>query len=114
MRGLWISPFILMVGCFQPQQRAQPGIPEKGIAQIDQLLQDAVDRKEIPGVVAIVANRDRILYHQGFGKMDVMNDVEMQKDAIFRIASMTKEITSVAVMTLYEDVMFDLDDPISQ
>ena len=114
MRRLWILPFILMVGCSQPQQAAQPGIPEEGIAEIDQLLQGAVDRKDIPGVVAIVANRDRILYHQAFGKMDVMNDVEMQKDTIFGIASMTKAITSVAVMTLYEEGRFDLDDPISQ
>ncbi len=114
MRRLWILPFILMVGCFQPQQGAQPEIPEEGIAEIDQLLQDAVDRKDIPGVVAIVTNRDRILYHQSFGKMDVMNSVEMKKDSIFRIASMTKAITSVAVMTLYEEERFDLDDPISQ
>ncbi len=114
MRCLWISPFILMVGCFQPQQVAWPEIPEKGIAQIDQLLQDAVDRKDIPGVVAIVANRDRILYHQSFGKMDVMNGVEMQKDTIFGIASMTKPITAVAVMMLYEEGRLDLDDPISQ
>ena len=83
MRRLWNLPFILMVGCSQPQQVAQPEIPEKGIAQIDQLLQGAVDRKDIPGVVAIVANRDRILYHQAFGKMDVLNDVEMQQDTIF-------------------------------
>jgi len=114
MRRLWILPFILMVGCSQPQQVAQPEIPEKGIAQIEQLFQDAVDLKDIPGVVAIVANRDRILYHQAFGKMDVLNDVEMQKDTIFGIASMTKAITSVAVMTLYEEGRFDLDDPISQ
>jgi CubicO group peptidase (beta-lactamase class C family) len=114
MRRLLILPFILMVGCSQPQQVAQPDIPEKGIAQIDQQLQGAVDRKDIPGVVAIVANRDRILYHQAFGKMDVLNDVEMQKDTIFGIASMTKAITSVAVMTLYEEGRFDLDDPISQ
>ena len=67
-------------------------------------------RTFIPGVVAIVANRDRILYHQSFGKMDVMNDVEMQKDSIFRIASMTKPITSVAVMMLYEEGRLDLDD----
>ena len=114
MRRLWFLPFILMVGCSQPQQVAQPEIPEKGIAQIEQLFQDAVDRKDIPGVVAIVANRDRILYHQAFGKMDVLNDVEMQKDTIFGIASMTKAITSVAVMTLYEEGRFDLDDPISR
>ena len=114
MRRLWILPFILMVGCFQPQQVAQPKLPEQGISEIDQLLQGAVDRKDIPGVVAIVANRERILYHQAFGKMDVMKDVEMQKDTIFGIASMTKAITSVAVMTLYEEGRFDLDDPISQ
>jgi len=114
MRRLWILPFILMVGCSQPQQVAQPEISEMGIAQIEQLFQDAVDRQDIPGIVAIVANRDRILYHQAFGKMDVMNDVEMQKDTIFGIASMTKAITSVAVMTLFEEGRFDLDDPISQ
>ncbi len=114
MKRLWILPFILMVGCSQPQQVAQPELLEMGISEIDQLLQGAVDRKDIPGVVAIVANRDRILYHQAFGKMDVMNDVEMQKDTIFGIASMTKAITSVAVMTLYEEGRFDLDDPISQ
>jgi len=114
MKRLLILPFILMVGCSQPQQVAQPELLEMGISEIDQLLQGVVDRKDIPGVVAIVANRDRILYHQAFGKMDVMNDVEMQKDTIFGIASMTKAITSVAVMTLYEEGRFDLDDPISQ
>ncbi len=114
MRRLWISPFILMVGCFQPQQVAQPEIPEKGITEIDQLLQDAVEIDDIPGVVAIVANRESVLYHQAFGKMDVLNDVEMQKDSIFGIASMTKPITSVAVMMLYEEGRLDLDDPIAQ
>jgi len=103
-----------MVGCFQPQQVAQPEIPEKGITEIDQLLQDAVEIDDIPGVVAIVANRESVLYHQAFGKMDVLNDVEMQKDSIFGIASMTKPITSVAVMMLYEEGRLDLDDPIAQ
>ena len=114
MRSLWILPLILIVGCSQLQQAGQPGIPEQGIAEINQLLQGAVDRQDIPGVVAIVANRDRILFHQSFGKMDVMNDVEIKKATIFGIASMTKAITSVAVMTLYEEGRFDLDDPISR
>jgi methyl acetate hydrolase len=85
-----------------------------GIAEINQLLQSAVESGEIPGVVAIVANRDRILYHQSFGKMDLENDLDMRKESIFSIASMTKPVTSVAVMMLYEEGKLDLDDPISQ
>ena len=73
-----------------------------------------MDRNEIPGVVAIVASKDRILYHGAFGKMDEANDVEMPRDAIFDIASMTKPVTSVAVMMLYEEGRLDLDDSISK
>jgi len=66
-----------------------------GIAEIDHFLQRAVDRNEIPGVVAIVATKDQILYHQAFGLMDVANQVEMRRDTIFSIASMTKPVGSI-------------------
>ena len=102
------------VPAFTPQGRGAILQLGKMHPEIDQLLQDAVDRHEIPGVVAIVANKDQILYHGAFGKMEVENDVEMQRDAIFDIASMTKPITSVAVMMLYEEGRLDLDDPISK
>jgi methyl acetate hydrolase len=85
-----------------------------GIAEIDRFLQGAVDRNEIPGVVAIVASKDQILYHQAFGMMDVANQVEMRRDTIFDIASMTKPVTSVAVMMLHEQGKLDLDDAISK
>ena len=112
MKGQWIiAATLLLVGC-NPQETKLPTISENGVAEIDHFFQGAVERNEIPGVVAVVANKDQILYHRAFGKMDVANDVEMPRDAIFDIASMTKPITSVAVMMLYEEGKLDLDDPI--
>ena len=84
------------------------------MGEIDQLFQGAVNRNEILGVVAIVASKHQIIYHQAFGKMDVANDVEMRTDSMFGIASMTKPITSVSVMMLIEEGKLDLDDPISK
>ena len=105
---------IFLLGGCQLEEAARKEINRVGIAEINQLLQSAVESGEIPGVVAIVANRDRILYHQFFGKMDLENDLDMRKESIFSIASMTKPVTSVAVMMLYEEGKLDLDDPISQ
>jgi len=113
MRYLWVIPAIfLLVGC-RPEEAARHEINEMGISEINQLLQSAVESGKIPGVVAIVANRDRILYHQSFGKMDLENDLDMRTESIFSIASMTKPVTSVAIMMLYEEGKLDLDDPIS-
>ena len=110
MRYLWVLPVIVLMGGCQPQQAARQEITEMGIAEINQLLQSSVEDGDIPGVVAIVANKDRILYHQSFGKMDVQNNRKMKKESIFSIASMTKPVTSVAVMMLYEEGKLDLDD----
>lgn len=80
---------------------------------IDQFLKGAVDRGEIPGAVAAVANRDRILYEGAFGLMNAANNVGMRTDAIFEIFSMTKPLTTVAVMMLLEDGRLGLDQPAS-
>ena len=86
----------------------------RGQIAIDHRLQEAVDTNEVPGVVAIAATSDRILYEGAFGSADAANDVVMQTNAIFEIMSMTKPVTSLAVMLLYEEGRFDLDDPISR
>ena len=120
MRPLWVLPVIVLLGGCQSQEAAYPEIEtypeisETGVAEIDQMLQQAVESGDIPGAVAIVANKDRVLYHQAFGKMDVAHDLAMQEDSIFSIASMTKPVTSVAVMMLLEEGKLGLDDPISQ
>jgi CubicO group peptidase (beta-lactamase class C family) len=66
------------------------------------MFQKAVDSKEIPGVVAAVVNRDRVLYLKAFGKQDVGRGIPMSTDTVFRIASMTKPVTSTGIMMLYE------------
>jgi len=91
-----------------------PSLSDNGISEIDALLQEAVRQGTVPGVVAIVTNKDRVLYHGAFGLMDTGKRKPMQKDSIFRIASMTKPVTSVAIMMLKEQGKLGLDDPVSK
>lgn len=82
-------------------------------SDIDAYLRSAVDTTKIPGVVAMVADGRGILYSGAFGEQNVAQHQAMQLDSIFRIASMTKPVTSVAVMMLVEQGDIELDDPIS-
>jgi CubicO group peptidase (beta-lactamase class C family) len=84
----------------------------KSSKAIDQVLREAVDRQKLPGVVAMVANADGVVYQGASGKRDTIKNVPMTVDAIFRIASMTKPITSVAVMQLVESGKLKLDEPV--
>jgi methyl acetate hydrolase len=83
-------------------------------ATIDSSLREAVERKDIPGVVALVTDRERVLYQGAFGVADVSTGRPLAKDSMFRIASMTKPVTSVALMQLVEQGRIDLDDPASK
>ncbi len=78
---------------------------------IDQVLREAVDQKKIPGLVAMVASADGVIYQGASGKRDTTENVPMTVDSIFRVASMTKPITSVAVMQLVESGRLKLDEP---
>jgi methyl acetate hydrolase len=80
-------------------------------AALDASLRDAVERTEVPGVVALVTDRERVLYQGAFGVADVATGRPLTADALFRIASMTKAITSVALMQLVEQGRLGLDDP---
>jgi methyl acetate hydrolase len=86
----------------------------EGSNAISTFLGDAVARGDVPGVVAIVVDRDKVLYHEAFGKMNVAKNAPMAKDTIFRIASMTKAVTSVGVMQLVEQGKLGLDDEVSK
>ena len=78
---------------------------------IDASLRSAVERNDVPGVVALVTNRERVLYQGAFGVADVATKRPLTADALFRIASMTKAITSLALMQLVEQGRLGLDDP---
>lgn len=83
----------------------------KASAAIDASLRGAVERNDVPGVVALVTDRERVLYQGAFGVADVSTGRPLTSDALFRIASMTKPITSVALMQLLEQDRIGLDDP---
>jgi methyl acetate hydrolase len=82
-----------------------------GSAAIDTSLRGAVERKDVPGVVALITDRERVLYQSAFGVADVATGRPLTSDALFRIASMTKPVTSVALMQLVEQGRIALDDP---
>src|SRR6201991_228628 len=82
-----------------------------GSAALDTSLRSAVESKEVPGVVALVTDRERVLYQGAFGVADVATGRPLTSDALFRIASMTKPVTSVALMQLVEQGRLGLDDP---
>jgi methyl acetate hydrolase len=82
-----------------------------GSAALDTSLREAVERKDVPGVVALVTDRDRVLYQSAFGVADVATGRPLTPDALFRIASMTKPVTSLALMQLVEQGRIGLDDP---
>jgi len=86
----------------------------KGGAAIDASLRSAVERKDVPGVVALITDREHVLYQNAFGVADVASGRPLAQDALFRIASMTKPVTSVALMQLVEQGKVGLDDPASK
>jgi len=85
-------------------------MPAAGTAAISAFLKDAVGKGQVPGIVALVAGRDGVIYHEAFGRQDVGKNLPMAKDSIFRIASMTKPVTSMGVMMLVEEGKIGLDD----
>jgi methyl acetate hydrolase len=84
----------------------------KSIARIEAALSRAVETREVPGVVAMAATEGEILYEGAFGLRDLASGPEMTRGTVFRIASMTKAVTSVAAMQLVEQGKLQLDQPI--
>nr|WKN34212.1 serine hydrolase [Tunicatimonas sp. TK19036] len=99
-----------------PLTEAKPesvGMSPERLARIDAMCQEAIEDGDVPGMVALVARKGKIVYYKAFGNADPSGK-EMERDAIFRIASQSKAITSTAVMMLWEEGHFQLDDPISK
>jgi len=97
--------------------RAEPeevGMSSERLTRIGKAMQRYVDRQLVPGVVTLVARQGRVVHLDAIGFRDVENARPMTADTIFRIASMTKPITSVALMMLYEEGHFLLSDPVSR
>ena len=90
------------------------GFVQKRLGRIDAVINAEIASGEIPGAVALVARNGQLAYYKSFGFADIDAQTPMQKDNIFRLASMTKAITSVGAMILYERGLFQLNDPVSK
>jgi CubicO group peptidase (beta-lactamase class C family) len=89
------------------------GLSSERLERIGRNIQMSVDENRIAGAVSLVARRGKIAYFKAFGMSNREDRKPMQTDQIFRICSMTKPITSVAVMMLYEEGRFLLNDPVA-
>jgi CubicO group peptidase (beta-lactamase class C family) len=92
----------------------QVGLSSERLGRIAEALRADVERGRIPGAVVLVARKGRVAYLQPVGSRDKASGAPMTPDAIFRIASMTKPIVTVAALSLYEEGRLLLSDPVSK
>src|SRR5947208_3588780 len=86
----------------------------QSLAGLDAILSRAAEAKEVSGVVALAATDTGVLYEGAFGLRDIVDGPAMTRDSVFRIASMTKAVTSVAALQLVEQGKLQLDEPIGK
>ncbi len=90
------------------------GISAERLARIDQMCTEAVQKSDLPGIVSLVVRNGKIVHWKAYGMAENQAGRMLKRDDIFRIASQSKAITATAVMMLWEEGKFQLDDPISK
>ena len=108
---LYIFLVLLVIGCTNSENSR---IDLERLKVVEELLTDDINNNKIPGAVVLVGNEKGIVYQKAFGVKNPLTNEKYAIDDIFRIASMTKAITSVAVLKLWEDGKINLDDPIEK
>lgn len=90
------------------------GISSERLARLDAGMKKEVDDQNVAGLVTLLERHGKIVDFKAYGKLDVRKPDAMQKDSIFRIYSMTKPVTGVAMMMLYEEGKWQINDPVSR
>ena len=110
----------LLFSVVQPVRAAEAASPEKlgfsgeRLQRLDAVIQAQIEQKKIAGVVLYVAREGKAVRYRGYGMGDLEAGKPMTTDAIFRIASMSKAVTTTAIMMLYEEGKLMLRDPVSK
>jgi CubicO group peptidase (beta-lactamase class C family) len=118
--GLLVTIFIGLLGSavhaadLDTARPERVGMSEQRLAQITAITQRYVDEEKLAGAITLVARHGKLVHFEVVGKRGADDDRALEKDALFRIYSMSKPITAVAVMQLYEQGKFQLSDPISK
>ena len=98
----------------QTRASAPPAFDAQRLARIDSMIIRLVAQQKLPGAVVLLVHDGAVAYHKAFGYRNITTKVPLRRDDIFRIASQTKAITSLAAMMLWEEGKFSLDDPVAQ
>lgn len=88
------------------------GLSSERLARLDKVMQAMIDNKKTGGIVLLIARKGKVVHHKAFGFADIESGTKMTSDYLFRLWSMTKPITSVALLTLFEQGKFQLTDPL--
>jgi CubicO group peptidase (beta-lactamase class C family) len=89
------------------------GFSPERLGRIDNMIAEHVKNKTLPGAVVYIVRNGKVAYHKAYGTSNMATNAPLKKDDIFRIASQSKAVTSLAVMMLFEEGKFLLDDPLS-
>ena len=114
---LLVGPVVATTGWAQglpPIAPSDVGLSEERLGRLEEVVQSYVDDDAIAGAVTLIARKGGQAHVRAYGMADRDSGTPMRPEAIFRIASMTKPVTSVAVMLLYEEGRFKLNDPVGQ
>ena len=114
----FVSLFYFSSYCLTEEiERLDPkevGFSDERLDRIEPAMQKYIDEDLTPGVLTAIMRKGKIVHLETQGYMDVENKIPLQEDAIFRIASMTKPIASIALMILWEEGHFQLNDPVAK
>jgi len=114
----FVSLFYFSSYCLTEEiERLDPkevGFSDERLDRIEPAMQKYIDEDLTPGVLTAIMRKGKIVHLKTQGYMDVENKIPLQEDAIFRIASMTKPIASIALMILWEEGHFQLNDPVAK
>ena len=109
----FILTLLIAINCGQARdlKKSNPskaGFDSDRLNRIDKMIQECVDREEVPGAVGILIKDGKIGYHKAFGWADIESKKPLKKDTLFRIASMSKLITTVAALQLLEKADYNM------
>jgi CubicO group peptidase (beta-lactamase class C family) len=113
--------FVLCPGTVRSQSKtltiadpAAGGFSAERLTRLDSGMNDWVKKKWVNGSVALIARKGKVVFYKSYGYNDPEKKIPLDKTGIFRIASMTKAVTTVAAMMLWEEGKYSLDDPVSK
>ena len=108
---IYIFLVLLAIGCTNKEKSK---IDLERLSLVERLLEEDIKKNNLSGAVVLVGNEKGIVYQKAFGIKNPLTNEKYNTDDIFRIASMTKAITSIAILKLWEDGRINLDDPIEK